>query len=286
MKQVCTILAVLSFHVPLAHPGAWTQKKGHFYSKISVHRFESNSQFLLSGHRQPLSDNGRVLDVSLYYYLEYGLFEDLTFVTSIPLRVINFSCAIESCDATSAGLGDTVFGLRYRLAQKNWVVSLQTGVKIAPGYETDEARLNSKPPLGDGQTDFDFRVLLGRSIFGYRGYVNFDLGYRARSGKPVDEITYSSEFGMNLSSHYTLVGRIYGVRGISESQSQRDFRIVDGRVQNFVGTGALEDFLKAQLQLIYKISARVELSFLFEQILDGRNTSQASILGGGIAIHR
>ncbi|MCG8605655.1 hypothetical protein MJD09_11735 [bacterium] len=270
----------------VVHAGAWTQQKGHYYSKFSLHRFESTSQFLLNGDRQPLADNGRVVDVSFFYYLEYGLFDDLTFVLSVPVKTINFSCAIEGCDNSSSGLGDTVLGLRYRLSQTDWIVSVQTGVKLAPGYETDEDALESRPPLGDGQTDFEMRLLIGRSVLNYRAYLNFDVGYRARSGEPINEVIYGLEFGYNLSRHYLLAGQLSGIRGISENQNQQDFTILNGMIQNFVGTGALEDFMKAQVQLTYKLNPTLELSFLFERVLLGRNTSAATVIGGGFAINR
>ena len=283
---LATSFITLLFGAGSVHAGAWTQKKHHFYSKLSLHRFESRSQFLLNGDRQTLLDNGRVLDVSVFYYLEYGLYDDLTFILSTPVKVINFSCAIEGCDDSSSGIGDATFGLRYKLSEKSWVVAVQSAVKIAPGYETDEEELDSRPPLGDGQTDFEMRLLLGRSVLNHSAYVNFDFGYRARAGVPVDEVIYAAEFGYNLSKYYLLSGQISGVRAISEKRSQQDFTIINGMIQNFVGTGALEDFLKAQLQLTYKISPSWDLSFLFERVLLGRNTSQANIVGGGIAMHR
>jgi hypothetical protein len=277
---------VCATRLDVVHAGAWTQKRGHYYSKLSLHRFESTSQFLLNGNKQPLVDNGRVLDVSFFYYLEYGLFDDLTFVLGVPVKTINFSCAIEGCNNSSSGIGDTALGLRYRLSETDWIVSVQSGIKLAPGYETDEDALESRPPLGDGQTDFEMRLLVGRSLLNYRGYINFDVGYRARSGEPIDEVIYGLEFGYNLSKHYLLAGQLAGIRGISEKGNQQDFAILDGMVQNFVGTGALEDFMKAQVQFTYRINPTLELSFLFERVLLGRNTSDATVIGGGFAIHR
>ncbi|MFQ5824214.1 MAG: hypothetical protein ACE5JB_09185 [bacterium] len=277
-----TCLAISSHQQALA--GAWTQKKGHFYSKISLLRFESSSQYLLNGDRERLADNGKVLDLGFYYYQEYGLYDNLTFITSLSFKKLNFSCVTSGCDHTSTGLGDIYGGFRYRLSQKSWIVSVQSGVKIAPGYQANEEQLNSAPPLGDGQTDFDFHFLLGRPILNYHGYINLDFGYRARSSEPVDEIPFAFEFGVNLTKNYLLIGQVYGIRSITEKQGQQDFRVTDGMVLNFIGTGAVEDFLKAQVQLIYHINFWFDLSFVFEQVLAGRNTSRASILGGGVRV--
>lgn len=286
-KSGLVLLTVMciSIWANLVLAGAWTQKKGHYYSKFSILRFRSTSQYLLNGEQQDLADNGRVLDLGAYFYLEYGLYDNLTIISSIPFKRLNFSCATAGCDNTSTGLGDIYAGFRYRLAKNSWIIAVQSGIKFVPGYETDEKQLNSAPPLGDGQTDIDFHLLLGHSILNYHGYVNFDLGYRARSDEPVDEIPFALELGVNLAKEYLLIGQIYGVTSISEKQGQEDFRVIDGKIENFVGTGAVEDFLKAQLQLVYRINSRFDLSFVFEQVLNGRNTSHASILGGGIAIH-
>ncbi len=268
-----------------AWPGAWTQKKGHVYTRLSILRFESTSQFRLNGEREPLVDGGRVVDLGLYHYLEYGLYDDLTLISSVAFKRIRFSCAIEGCGNTSTGLSDVYLGFRYRLAQQAWVIALQTGAKIPTGYETDETRLNSAPPLGDGQTDVEFRLMAGRALFHYRGYLNLEAGYRAREGEPVDEIPYSVELGLNLTKDHLLIATLYGVQALTEKKGQSDFRIVDGRVVNFVGTGAVEEYTNLRLQLVYRIAGSVELSFEFNQVLTGRNTSYATTVGGGVAFH-
>lgn len=281
-----SLLLAMVLGVSPAHSGAWTQNQGHFYAKLGVLRFRSTSQYKLNGDREGLSDNGQVLDLGVNFYLEYGLLDGLTLISSLPFKRISFSCAIEDCGNASTGLADLYFGFRYRLSQSSWIVSLQSGIKLAPWYETNEEALDSAPPLGDGQTDVEFRLLLGRSILNYGGYVNLDVGYRAREGEPVDEIPFSFELGLNLSKDYLLIGQIQGVRSIAEKEGQTDFRIVDGKVVNFVGTGAVEDFAKGQLQLVYRIHSWADLSFEFEQVFAGRNTSHATIFGGGIAIHK
>ncbi len=288
MKYVQVILTVVLVMPAPAEllAGAWTLKRGHYYSKIGILRFESSSQFLLNGERRPLTNNGRVTDWSFYSYTEYGVFDDLTFIASIPIKRIHFSCAIEDCGKTTFGLADIYTGMRYKLSESRWISAIQIGLKFAPGYETDEVALDTAPPLGDGQTDLEFRLLLGRSILNNEGYVNFDAGFRTRSGEPVDEVPFSVEAGLNLSPHYMLIGKLNGVRSIREDNDQENFRIVDGSVENFVGTGALEDFLKLQIQFIYKVQPFLDISFEFDRVLSGRNTSQASTFGIGMALHK
>jgi len=284
--RLLILLVTACFCIPRASTaGAWTQPKGRHYLKLGLNRFSSRSQYFLDGDRQPLSDNGKVTDLSLSAYLEYGLFEELTLVASVPFKQINFSCAVEGCDYSSSGIGDIYAGFRYRVARTSWQVSVQTGLKIPTGYQTDEAELQSAPPLGDGQTDFEFKLLFGRAILNYLGYVNIDVGFRARSAEPVDEVPYALEMGLNLTKEYMLIGKLYGVRSIAENDNQTDFRIIDGKIENFVGTGAVEDFTKVQFQLLYKLSPHRQLSFEFDQVITGRNTSHATTLGVGIVFH-
>ncbi|MFQ5651294.1 MAG: hypothetical protein ACE5IY_15265 [bacterium] len=285
-KRITLIILLLLVTTPdvPAYAGAWTQKRGAFFYKLGVLRFESTSQYLLNGERESLSNKGRVIDLSVYHYLEYGLSDELTVIASVPFKKVSFDCAIEECDKSSSGLADLFLGFRYRLSNRRWIVSIESGLKLAPGYETDEDKLDSAPPLGDGQTDFDLRLLLGHPLFNYRGYLNIDAGFRTRSGDPVDELPFSLELGLNLTDDYLLIGRLHGVRSISEDAGQKNFRIVNGTIQNFIGTGAVEDFVKGQLQLIYKLSATISLAFELDQVLTGRNTSHATTVGAGLVI--
>ncbi len=281
------VLNLIALQIQAAHAGAWTQKKGGLFIKLGMLRFESTSQYLLSGDREKLSNLGRVVDVSVYSYLEYGLSDNMTVLASLPVKRITFDCAVEDCRKSSSGVADLQFGLRYRLAAQPWVVSIESTLKLATGYETSLGdELESAPPLGDGQTDYDLRILAGKSLFNHSGYLNLEAGYRARSKAPVDEIPFSVELGVNLTKEYLLIGKIHGVRSISEDQAQRNFRIVDGRIVNFVGTGAVEDFMKAQLQFIYRLSPNVNLAFEFDQVLTGRNTSHATTFGGSIILSK
>ncbi len=279
------LFIALCLSLPAAlYSGAWTQKRGGLFTRVAVLRFEATSQFTLEGTREALADNGRVVDLGIYHYLEYGLFDDLSLVTNFGYKRIAFSCAVEDCGNSSVGFSDVYLGVRYRLAQSPWVWSLQTGVKLPTGYETDEEKLDSAPPLGDGQTDLEFRLLTGRSILNYRAYVNFELAYRIRSGEPVDEMHFLLEAGLNLTRDYLFIATLYGVQGLSETAGQDDFRLVNGRVVNFVGMGAVEEFTNVRLQLVYRIARTVDLSFELNQVLAGRNTSLATTVGGGLAL--
>ena len=54
--------------------------------------------------------------------------------------------------------------------------------------------------LGNGQEDFEFKLLLGKSLNSY-GYVGAEFGYRLRTDSPSDEYRYLLEYGFNVNSN-------------------------------------------------------------------------------------
>lgn len=265
-----------------ANAGAWLQRPGGLYVKTTLLLFLAQDFYDLQGVRQRLGSNGQFEDFGVYAYGEYGLSSTLTLVATAPYKRLTYRSGMAV--SRSAGLADLYLGLKYGLATQPYVLSLQFGLKVAPGYETSPEKLGGAPPLGDGQTDFEMLLLAGRSILKYRGYVSLEVGYRARSGAPVDELPFAAELGYDLSGSVLAMVKLYGVRALAEKASLIDPGL--GSTGSLIGTGRLEDFAKAQVQLVYRASPRVELSVLWEQIVSGRNTTAGATFGMGLAFLR
>jgi hypothetical protein len=274
-------LWVLSGSEP-ARAGAWLQQPAGWYANTTMLLFLSQEFYDLQGRRQPLGSSGEFEDFGVYFYLEYGLTNTLTFLASAPYKRLTYRST--TVFNRSSGVGDLYFGVKYGLATQPYVLSVQFGLKLAPGYEATPERLMGAPPLGDGQTDFDLRLLAGQSILSYRAYYSLDLGYRARAGAPVDEVLYSIEFGYNLSRPLLGMFKFYGVRALAEGVGLVDpGRRGEG---SLISTGQVEDFAKGQVQLVYRASRLVQVSLLWEQILFGRNTAAGTTVGISLAFVR
>jgi len=181
----------------LAHAGAWTAKEGESYHKLSVNIFDTNERF---GDELPDFENFR--DYNVTYYGEIGLQDDLTFFASVPFKDLqNTSAGITT---NNSGIGDVDVGLRYRLANGPFIVSLQGLVKAPIFYDEDD-----ELPLGNGQTDLEGRLLVGRSL-GKAGYFGLEAGYRFRAQEPVDEFRYLVEYGVDLSSELYVRAKLDG----------------------------------------------------------------------------
>ncbi len=277
-RSISLVFITLCFAESLL-AGAWTQRKDHYYFRLSGFSFNSRAIFDKSGNRINLTGNGRFTDMGAYAYLEYGLSDQVTFVGSIPYKRLRFrnESSTMPLNRKSIGWGDVYLGLRYLLSDKGPITSLQAAFKLSTGYQTDTTALSLAPPLGDGQNDFEMRALIGQSIFHHAAYYNLDIGYRARSKTPVDEIPFALEAGIGLGKAGLLIGQIYGVRALSGTEA------VTIKTQSQTSLNPVEDFVKAHAQVILHAAKGMDVAFIYENIIIGRNTAAGRSIGVALA---
>jgi len=193
-----TSTALLLTAIPIsASAGAWTAPQGDTYLKGAVNYFESNNRF----GAEDGFENFQNLNFNVY--VEHGLRDDLTFFASGSLTDIeNTSDGVET---NGFGVGDIDLGLRYRLIDGPVIVSVQ-GLFKAPYLYSEDAEL----PLGNGQEDFEGKLLLGKS-FGKYGYGGLEAGYRFRTDDPVDEFRFLVEYGFNATENIYLRSKLDGI---------------------------------------------------------------------------
>lgn len=278
-RNLVGLIVLFLFYAETLVAGAWTQRKEHYYLRLSGFSFDSRAVFNQDGKLNDFANNGRFTDLSAYAYLEYGLSDLVTFVGSVPYKRLRFrnESSSTSLNKKTTGWGDVYLGLRYLLSNQKAVTSLQAGFKFNPGYQTDTTALNLAPPLGDGQNDFELRALIGQSIFKNAAYYNLDVGYRARSGTPVDEIPFAFEAGCGLGKFGLLIGQIYGVRALSGAEA------TTVRAQSQTSLNSVEDYVKAHAQLILHAGKGVDMAFIYEKLLAGRNTANGRSIGIALA---
>ncbi len=208
-----TILAAAIFSNQ-AQAGAWVAEKGKGYTKVGVSDYSATDFF----GEQP--DFGEFDGTSVSFYGEYGLGNNWGVYTSALYQDIEQTTA--SGETTSnSGLGDLDIGLKYQWQANPFVLSTSFAVKLPYLYDEDDAL-----PLGNGQEDYEFRVLLGKSLNQY-GYLGFELGYRFRSGEPSDEIRYLIEYGVNLSDNLYFRTKLDGIESANNAD---DFTTLTGNL--------------------------------------------------------
>ena len=186
-----------------AFAGAWTAEKGTNYLKGAVNYFETSNRFGDEG----VFENFRNTNFNVYW--EHGVRDDLTFFATGSLTDLeNRSDGVETSET---GVGDIDLGLKYRLINGPVIVSVQ-GLFKAP-YLYDE---DSELPLGNGQEDFEGKILFGKS-FGDLGYGGLELGYRVRTEDPVDEFRFLVEYGFDVSDKVYLRTKLDGIHAAGSS---------------------------------------------------------------------
>jgi len=179
-------------------------EKGKGYTKVGISDYSATEFF----GEQP--DLGEFEGSSVSFYGEYGLGSNWGIYTSVLYQDIEQTNA--SGESTSnSGLGDLDIGLKYQWQADPFVLSTSFAVKLPNLYDEDD-----ELPLGNGQEDYEFRVLLGKSLNRY-GYLGFELGYRFRTDEPSDEIRYLIEYGVNLSENFYLRTKLDGIESANNA---------------------------------------------------------------------
>jgi len=256
-----------------AWAGAWSQPEGSYYAKLAVSRFAATADFDSDSNKLDKLGNGRLTDLSVTTYLEYGLRERLTLVASFPFK------RLEDERTFTTGIGnkrDTDFGdldlrLRYQWWDTPIVAAVAGGVRLPLTYEVGE---QSNVPLGTGRWAQEIRLLAGRSLYPFPGYLTGDLGWRHRSGRFSDELFYSLEAGASRK-RVLLKATVAAIHTLGTCGALTQAGLIGD-----------QDVLKVSPGLIYRATERLELSLEAFHIAAGCNTTAGTTWSLGAALTR
>ena len=315
LRHWIPLVAILLAIAPTQlHAGAWTQSPGGMYFKIAGLSFRSQDYLDATGDRRERvakPSMEELSDESMSAYLEYGLWERLTLVATLPykrlvyknteVKVFNRSDGPDTTitrihpDEINSGLADLELRLRWRLLRNPAVVSLALGGKFPLGYDMDQDSIGSlsagglglgpspvdgvagadnKVPLGTGERDIDMRLLVGKSLYPLPGYLTSTVGYRKRGGAFSDEFFYGLEAGVTYKS-LLVKGVVEGMRTMGDCGA--------------MGQGGLvgdQDILKLAPGLIWSLSKHLEIGVDLFHIAAGCNTAAGTTYAAGLAFKR
>lgn len=206
------LLAVFSSS---AWGGAWCMPKGSLYSKLTYNYYFAVDTFDEDGHKRRNPNGSSFRDENITWYNEYGLLDNLTLFASVPYKWLKSRYRfteggdLKSKTFTYEGLGDVDLGIKYGLLKDPVVLSLQFLTKVAWFYDRDE-----EVPPGNNQTDYELKVLMGKSLWPFPGYCGLEMGYRWRTGSPSDEYRYLVEFGMDLVKNLSCRIKLDGIASV------------------------------------------------------------------------
>ena len=203
--------------------GAWTMNQGGLYTKLSYNRYVTDSIFGPGGGRNALPNKAKFYDNNVTFYGEYGLTDRLTLSASLPYKNLRSSYwrDYEEDDQDKReyvvkryhGGGDVEVGLKYGLLQTPFVGAVQFLYKNAGLYTSRETVMP-----GNNQSDYEVRLLAGKSLWPFPGYCGAEVGYRFRTKAPSDEFKYLLEFGMDITQKLSLRLKLDGTKSMHNAQ--------------------------------------------------------------------
>jgi len=177
---------------------AWTMPKGEYFVKITGSSVTASDQYTFDGRTVDFVDGvqgNAFMDQSLYLYGEFGFFENITLVLSLPYKrtFIEDLAFKYQTFALGSGTVGARFSLLPLLGAKPSALSLSLnlGAHIPLGYTR-----NFAPSVGAGQIDAQATLGIGYSFYPVAAYVQAGGGYRYRSS----QYMFSKATGCNVGS--------------------------------------------------------------------------------------
>jgi hypothetical protein len=264
LSIVLVAVAIITSYTGTGFAGAWTAKQNNFYEKLAFNFYYSTDTFNANGSRHGTPNNGKFTDYNISNYFEYGLLDNLTIINSLTYKRLENenNTAITRGD----GLGDVDLGLRYKFldSDKVGIFSTQALLKIPGAYSKNDAL-----PLGNGQFDFEMKLMYGRSLYPWiPGYGNIEFGYRWRAQDPSDEFRYLIEFGLDITKNFYTRVKLDGIMSVDNGK-KADSNGNPTATNNY-------DLGKLDLALGYKVAPNwgIEASYVPEVF--GQNTAAGS----------
>jgi len=256
----CAAIALLSATPTIAFAGAWTPKKGENYIKESFNYFETSSRFGPEGG----FENFRNVNFNHLTFFAQGAY----------VKTRNQDSGVTTF---GSGISDIDLGLRYRVIDGPIVVSVQ-GLFKAP-YLYDK---NADLPIGNGQEDFEGRVLVGAPL-GDRAYGALEAGYRIRTEDPADEFRYIIEVGTDLTERTYVRAKLDGthaVGGVSQADIANIPVVTSGNVNPQIPTR----FNVGRLEYTagYKLSDTIAAEIAGTTAVYGDNTLKGTNISVGL----
>jgi hypothetical protein len=287
LSNFILLISIIFFHSGFS--GAWTQKKNGYYFKIAGSYFLTRNEYNFQGEIQKIREDLGIYedasyqDLSLLLYLEYGLTEWYTVIIDLPYknltseRTINFYTERKERINTS-GLGDLRFANRFALLQRSAVISIQPGIKIPLGYETNPTI--DAPSLGTGEIDGELLFQSGFSFWPKPWYMTGGFGYRWRGGPAHNEYLYIAEMGYATKK----LGFKLSLDGVKNTQTPPDIygQTVITPLPGGGGTlpsSALaddEDYLKVIPEFFFKLSQHWSMQVGLIQVVTGKNVESGT----------
>jgi len=247
--------------------GGFPVRPGRLLLAPSVSYFFANSAWDTTGApAKRYLNNGKYSSIGVTFYGEYGISRNWAAVVSLPYVFNSYTQNVAPTSTTSNGLTDLETGIRYYLANIDFIYyfSLQ-GTAITPLYHNNAA-------LGYGEEGGELKLAVSGSgnLFDRSIYFNASDGFRQYFGTNGPwQNRYSATFGITVDKEYQNQVSITGTGIFSQSTDKTFSPVLE----------ANKDYSFFELSLNYGHTFTDEISVFATagKFLTGYNTSAGTL---------
>ena len=261
--------------------GAWTQKRGQGFYKLSFGLIRADQFYDEDGNKVDITTLG---DYTTIFYGEYGLYDRFTLILNVPFKrttlnkqVDNSGSICPSCFSgdSKTGIADSDLGVRFGLLQGG---SSVMSAELILGLPIGD---NSQPNgllTGDGEFNQLLKAQFGHSFYPLPMYFSAEFGFNNRTKGYSDEWRYAAELGYTFNDKFLVSFKFRGV------ESRKNGNAVT------VGAGGLfasdQSYLSYGPEISYLINEKFGISAGIESATQAENVLSAPAFSFGIFIKK
>jgi len=269
------ILLFLLFVLPAEQVfgGAWPQKKGSGYYKLSFRYLNGDNIYNSDGVKIPIA---KFKDFTIGAFGSFGITEKLTGFLNVTLfksTTLDSASQDAGFDTDVSGFGDIDIGVKYGLFKFDKTV---ISGKLVFGIPTGKGTPDGGLLTGDGEFNQAIGIEAGHSFWPVKVYLTEGILFNNRTNGFSDDFRYYIESGVNISSILSLIVRLHGV--ISFNNGDPNVKGGFGIYSNN------QQYLAYNAELVYKFTTNWGISAYYESGTNGKNIISAPIISVGVFI--
>ena len=259
------ILIVTPYESVLA--GAWPQKEGGGYYKLSFRYLKGDKVYNADGVKVPIPE---FTDITLGFFGSYGLTQKLTAFMNVGLfksTKLDTTSEAFGSDTDVSGFGDISIGLKYGIVQLGKTI---ISAKLIIGIPTALSSPDGGIWIGTGNANQLIGIEAGHSFWPSGFYLTEGISFNNQTSGFSDQFRYYIEGGYRFSKSFLLIARLHGFYSFENG---------DSNILGGFGTYQNDQqFLAYNAELVYSITDNWGVSAYYESGTNGKNIISAPVL--------